>query len=601
MSVAGALGAQAQVAVLHSFESAGVNVPNTISLLPASGTRFYGTCQYGGVSNLGAVFKMDTNGANFAMLHEFTGSDGGHPAGQLIQDGGTFYGSTREGGGHSGTVFKIKADGSGFTTLYTFLGGNDGAAPCYLGAPVLAGASLLGTTLEGGNNNLGTLFRLSTNGAAVAYSILHHFAGGAGDAGNPAGVLVQVGATLYGTSMAGGSYGAGTVFKIGTNGTGVSVLHAFSGSACDGADPVGGLALSGSSLYGFTVAGGISNAGTLFRIGTNGTGYAVVHQFTGAFDGAQIYGVPCLRGPVVYGFAAVSGSTAFLVNTNGTGFKVLHRFAGGTGDGSLAVGPPVLLGASLFGTAALGGANGGGLVFRLPASAPQLYFQNAGGTVVSWQVSSTGTLQTAHYLGEAGVWDLKAVGDLNGDGVGDLIFQNPNGDVVVWFMNADSSLMGPMFYGNAKGWEVKAWGDVRGNGGSDILFQNAAGMVANWQMTLTTCSNIVVLSQGSSWQLKAAGDLDGDRKAELFWQNAAGQTVVWFRNPDGSFRPYLAGSPLAWGLCGADDLDGDGISDLAWQNAAGTTAYWFMNADGTPRLSAVPGTAAGWKLKGSWR
>src|SRR5690242_13042910 len=97
------------------------------------------------------------------------------------------------------------AQGQNFTQLKSFTLA-DGASP--YGQPVLAGGVLYGTTCFGGSNNLGTIFKLGTNGADFA--VLKHL--GAPGAAAPMGRLTLVGTTLYGTSRTGGSAGKGTVF-----------------------------------------------------------------------------------------------------------------------------------------------------------------------------------------------------------------------------------------------------------------------------------------------------------------------------------------------------------------------------------------------------
>src|SRR5271167_899497 len=97
----------------------------------------------------------------------------------------------------------------------------------------------------------------------------------------------MVGSTLYGTTAnaRGGSAAAGTVFSINPDGTGFSLLHTFTGG--DGYWPLAGLTVSGSPLFGVTSNGGSDDDGTIFSINTDGSGFAVLHSFTGANgDGA---------------------------------------------------------------------------------------------------------------------------------------------------------------------------------------------------------------------------------------------------------------------------------------------------------------------------
>src|SRR5213080_3115464 len=77
----------------------------------------------------------------------------------------------------------------------------------------------------------------------------------------------------------------------------VTVLHSFGGGASDGKNPSGSLALSGSNLYGMTGSGGTAGPGTVFRIGTGGTGFALLHSFAGGpVDGSTPNGSLTLSG-----------------------------------------------------------------------------------------------------------------------------------------------------------------------------------------------------------------------------------------------------------------------------------------------------------------
>jgi uncharacterized repeat protein (TIGR03803 family) len=90
--------------------------------------------------------------------------------------------------------------------------------------------------------------------------------------------------TLYGTTRNGGHSVQGTVFKLQPDGSGFTVLKWFTNDL-EATTPFGGLVLFGDTLYGTTSQGGSSGAGTVFKVNTDGTGFAVLKEF--AFvDGA---------------------------------------------------------------------------------------------------------------------------------------------------------------------------------------------------------------------------------------------------------------------------------------------------------------------------
>jgi uncharacterized repeat protein (TIGR03803 family) len=129
---------------------------------------------------------------------------------------------------------------------------------------VLSGMALYGTTRFGGLSNapapygMGTVFKLNADG--TGYTVLKAFSGDTPIAG-----LVSSGSKLYGTTSEGGSNGCGTVFQMNTDGSGYSLLKTFNGS--DGHNPGAQLVMSGTTLYGTTGGrGGYSDYGAVFRL-----------------------------------------------------------------------------------------------------------------------------------------------------------------------------------------------------------------------------------------------------------------------------------------------------------------------------------------------
>jgi uncharacterized repeat protein (TIGR03803 family) len=137
----------------------------------------------------------------------------------------------------------------------------------------------------------------------------------------------------------------------------------------DGANPIGGLILSNDALYGTTATGGSSDAGTVFAVHTDGTGFTVLHDFTGGIDGANPRAGLILSGNSLYGAAFAGGSwgwgEVFAVNTDGAEFTNLYSFTGRM-DGANPIGGLVLSSNTLYGTTRNGGASGRGTVFSLP-------------------------------------------------------------------------------------------------------------------------------------------------------------------------------------------------------------------------------------------
>ncbi|HUD49061.1 MAG TPA: choice-of-anchor tandem repeat GloVer-containing protein [Candidatus Baltobacteraceae bacterium] len=356
--------------VLRSFNAAANTTGSTpmSPLILGPGNTLYGTATGGGLGASGVVFKVQTDGGGFTVLWNFSGgSDGANPVAGLLLSGSTLYGTTQSGGLGFGTVFALNTDGSGFTNLYSFTGGSDGANPT--ASVVLSGDRLYGTAFNGGSSGFGTVFALDTNGSG--FTNLYSFKGGL-DCGNPYAELLLSGGTLYGTTT--GSNAAiadfGSVFRINTNGSGFAVLKTFVGSE-DFGNPFGGLVISGSTLYGTTEHGNNNKGyGTVFEINTNGGSFATLHAFDFT-DGNGPYGTLVLSAGTLYGTTFEGGSedsgTVFSIAASGGSFTTLSSLTNGIG-GVFPYGGLVLSGSTLYGTTAYGGANGYGMLFEVNTS-----------------------------------------------------------------------------------------------------------------------------------------------------------------------------------------------------------------------------------------
>ena len=368
------------VTLLHEFAGGNDDGQYPKGSLTLSGSTLYGMTSYGGDTwDGGTVFSIATDGTGFSLLHEFAGGDddGRYPEGSLTLSGSTLYGMTYGGGdSFAGTVFSIETDGTGFSLLHEFAGGGGVYGGSPEGSLTLSGSTLYGMTSYGGTSDEGTVFSIGTDG--TGFSLLHEFVGGDDDGKHPCGNLTLNGSTLYGMTPNGGDSNIGTLFSIGTDGTGFSLLHEFAGGGDDGAWPHGSLTLSGSTLYGTTLVGGNSGRGTVFSIGTDGTGFSLLHEFADNDDPiAGPRGSLTLSGSTLFGMTSADGNssagTVFSVGTDGTGFRLLHQFAGGDDDGRYPEGSLTLGGSILYGTTRWGGDSSGGTVFSISVPEPSTF------------------------------------------------------------------------------------------------------------------------------------------------------------------------------------------------------------------------------------
>ena len=303
---------------LYSFSNSVGDDPYAGLVL--SGSVLYGTTSYGGeAGSYGTVYRVNTDGTGFSPIHSFgpLQSDGAYTKSGLVLSGNTLYGTATEGGnGGYGTVFKLNTNGTGFTVLHRFTPTSwsgsantnaDGANP--YAALVVYGDTLYGSACYGGSAGNGAVFKVNTDG--TGFEVLHHFTTRAiftnRDGANPFSGLTLSGDTLYATARTGGAAGYGTVFKLSTNGSNFTTIYSFS-SGGDGAYPAAGLLLSGSTLYGAASSGGANNDGTVFRINVDGTGFTTLHSFSGGSDGGFPKAGLVLSGDTLYGTTTLGGS-----------------------------------------------------------------------------------------------------------------------------------------------------------------------------------------------------------------------------------------------------------------------------------------------------
>jgi uncharacterized repeat protein (TIGR03803 family) len=295
---------------LHTFCSQNTPTVCADGYIPEAGLvlgtdgNFYGTTTIGGTSTAcqygcGTVFKITPQG-KLTTLHSFVGTDGYYPTGALVRaTNGSFYGTTLYGGAEygsacgglgCGTVFKITPGGA-FTPLLSFYytDGADGGWPV-AGLIQATDGNLYGTTLSGGSNGRGTIFKIALVGTPTT---LYSFCSETDcpDGEEPyAALLEAANGTFYGTTSGGGAIGYGTVFTF-TPGNPPTTLYSFcSQTNCsDGYYPYAPLIqATDGNFYGTTSQGGANGAGygTIFEI-TSGGALTTLHSFCSESDCAD--------------------------------------------------------------------------------------------------------------------------------------------------------------------------------------------------------------------------------------------------------------------------------------------------------------------------
>ena len=234
---------------------------------------------------------------------------------------------------------------------------------------------------------------------------------------------------------------------------------------------------------------------------------------------------------------------------------------------------------------------------------PPLFFQNGvslgvltlnNSTLLPSAWAGTGTMGTG--------WQQRAVGDVNGDGVPDLIFQNGTtiGALILDDFGNPSSWVG-IGAMNA-GWELCGAAHLTQDGNLDLIFQNGtligylevdnSGQPVSWNG---------IGAMGTGWQLRAVASLDGTGQPDLIFQNG---TLL------GALQVNTSGAPTAWTgigaissgwtLSDAVDVNGDGQPDLIFQNGTSLGALQVNTSFQPVAWHGIGAMSSGWTLPGDF-
>jgi len=386
---------QAVESTIYSFIPA--NPTNGVleaRLIVGSDGALYGVGSPGDSTFGGAVFKINRDGSGYQVLHNFGSitNDGllasatkTYDDALLLGSDNALYGTTSIGGANGdGIIYRITEDGSDYRILHSFDNSQNDRFPI-TGVIQAASGVLYGTTaFEGPINEPAAVFSINPDGSD--YTVLTNISYSA------AALLQGQDGALYGTTTL-----SNQIFRINLDGSGLTILHTFSGT--DGSAPIGQLIQSVNGfLLGATWLGGTSNFGTLFMISTNGDDFQVLHNFSdGEVSGdGQIPHAGLALGPgnLFYGTTSLGGTygygTVFKINQDGSGYEQLYSFPpSGQPESGLVQGQSQGNPGVLYGTAGGVGSSGAGFIYAIlvnpPLSITPVTTQTASNQVtVSW-------------------------------------------------------------------------------------------------------------------------------------------------------------------------------------------------------------------------
>ena len=199
-------------------------------------------------------------------------------------------------------------------------------------------------------------------------------------------------------------------------------------------------------------------------------------------------------------------------------------------------------------------------------------------------------------------WQERAIADINGNGVSDIIFQNGTliGALMLDASGHPSSWVG--IGSMSAGWQLRGAADITDDGNLDFIFQNgtllgyleinSSGQPVSWTG---------IGAMGTGWELRAVASLDGTGQPDLIFQNG---TLL------GALKVNTSGVPTAWvgiGAMGAGwtlsdavDVNGDGQPDLIFENGTTLGALQVNTSFQPVTWHGIGAMGSGWTLPGDY-
>ncbi len=269
-------------------------------------SELWGMTSYGGNGG-GIIYKTDSNGESFQVVHKFVENAGQWPcSGLCAAANGKYYGMTTQGGSlNYGSLFEYNPITNDLDLKVMFTGPNGFHG--VKGMITTSSGKLYGLTNEGGLFGNGVLFEYDV--ISNTYLIMHNFRNDS-SGGNPcSSMLITSNDKIYGATSHGG-IGHGVLFEYDL------IAHTYSkkidfDESTTGISPLSLIQASNSKIYGTMTLGGLGEnvaCGTLFRYSIDSNIFTTIFEFDSINGGKPCGDLMQASNGKIYGMTRLGGS-----------------------------------------------------------------------------------------------------------------------------------------------------------------------------------------------------------------------------------------------------------------------------------------------------
>jgi hypothetical protein len=224
-------------------------------------------------------------------------------------------------------------------------------------------------------------------------------------------------------------------------------------------------------------------------------------------------------------------------------------------------------------------------------------------------------------------WRVDAVGDLDGDGRGDIVWRftgigaspNDTGVSYIWFTDGNGVTQVRKRGGAPLSWTLLGATDLNGDGAADMIYISPDLQIRALMATANrTCANLSGGALDAGYTALALGSFSGTGKGEILARNSSGQVQLVQLDARGVSLPAYTGAPddpnasctsssitiprtvtrlsqtmdSSWEFLSSADVNGDGINDIAWRRPSDSViTIWLMGAGGQVTSTVNGGTS----------